>query len=226
MDVVVDVHPRVPLGELVDGAVLHLHPAVAVGAVLRERVREVERELKAVAGRERLIERHAHPGAVDERVRRRGLAPAPEPEVRKVVPGLLEEAPETGIGGHGGVAAAARLEVVLLQLHPEPLQGLRGVVGVGDGLGAGDALARRVERHVDLVVGGVLPVRAAGTAVGVAVAVRVGEVDRLERLEVVLRHLVGGLLGEGPAPQHGDERRDQDAGKQARTETHGGREGD
>ncbi len=195
---------------------------MAVGAVLRKRVGEVKRELEAVAGRERGVERHAHPGPVDERVGRRGLAAVLDLEVREVIAGLLEEAPEAGVGGHGGVAAAARLEVVLLQLHPEPLQGLRGVVGVGDRLGPGHPVAGRVERHVDLVVGGVLPVCAARAAVGVPVPVRIGKVDRLERFKVVLGHLVGGLLGEGRAPQHGDERRDQDAGEQARTETHDG----
>ncbi len=65
-------------------------------------------------------------------------------------------------------------EAVLIELHPEVAQGKRRVVGVGDGLRAGQPLLPVVERHRDLVIGPLLPVLRSRSSVGSPYFVRIG----------------------------------------------------
>ena len=213
VDVVVDVHSGVPLRELVDGALLDVEDAVAVGPELRNREGPVDGKLEGPAARgERLLERHEQAGAPDRVVRPHRLAVPRHLDGRQGVPRALEEAAEAGVGRHHAGPAAVGPEVVLLELHPEPVERAGRVVGVGDRLPTGEPAGGGVELDVDLVVGLVLPVLVARPPVGGAVLTGIRQIQGLEGLEVVLRDVLA-EGGQGSEEAHdGPERHTEATG--------------
>src|SRR5207245_5032465 len=65
---------------------------------------------------------------------------------------------ESGVRRVQEGATAVRFVNVLVQLQPEVVQRVGGVVGVAQGLRAGDRVRRGVQRGPDRVVGALLPV--------------------------------------------------------------------
>ncbi|PSQ84398.1 MAG: hypothetical protein BRD44_01185 [Bacteroidetes bacterium QS_7_67_15] len=149
--------------------------------------------------------------------------------VRDVVAAFGEGPAEAVLLAGQRRAAAAFLEEVLVELHPEAVQRLGRVVGVGDAHGPVEALGFGVERHIDFVVGRVLPVLRAGAAAGRAVRIGRRQVERGERGQVagqVFRPvgsgplLAVGLLG---VRGGGGERRSQqgkEGGEAGKAEAH------
>src|SRR5207247_2020049 len=118
---------------------------------------------------------------------------------------------EPGVGWVQGGAPAVRLVNVLVQLQPEVVQRIGGVVGVAQGLRAGDRVRRGVQRRPDRVVGALLPVSRSRRARALADQVGRGECEVSERRRVA--HLRrerrgrgggrgggGGVGGVGAAP--------------------------
>jgi len=70
---------------------------------------------------------------------------------------------QTGrLGRQGGVGMLG--EEIGIQLQPEIREAVRRVVGIGDGLGAGDAVIFLIDLDVDDVVGSLLPIGGTGSA--------------------------------------------------------------
>src|SRR5213076_1824666 len=122
---------------------------------------------------------------------------------------------EPGVGRVQGGATAVRFVNVLVQLQPEVVQRVGGVVGVAQGLRAGDRVRRGVQRGPDRVVGALLPVSRSRRARALSHLVRCREGEPPERPRVA--HLRGegrergGGRGGGGALLQRDERKDESA---------------
>src|SRR6266536_3504098 len=165
--VVVDRHPRIPLGDLVQPAARVLLAAHAVGAVLGdlEVVGDVERD--GPSRRERPVQLGAQHRAVHRRVQRldagRGAPRGARPREHLAerfdrVAAHEARAREARVGGVDRGAAAVGAVDVLVHLQPQIAERVGRVVGVADRLAARDRVRRRVERRADHVVGALLPV--------------------------------------------------------------------
>ncbi len=201
-------HPRIPLGHQEDVvAVLEVLVARA-GAhrvLFHELVAPVDAESGRVTAAEGCGEVDAHQGAVDHVGQR--LAPGvghPGDAVAAVEALQVLQTPHLVIGdavrfrqGAGPRIHRVAAEAVLVELQPEIPQGVGRTVGVGDGFAAGDHPPCFVQRHLDVVVGPLLPVAGGRRPRGVAVHVGGGQlgVELTELVDEIALGLLDGAVG-------------------------------
>ena len=164
-DVVIHRQAGEPLRDLVQPAAPVLTATHAVGAVLGDLKRERDIPRRRATGRQRPVEVGAEHGAVDrsrERPADAGLATcggAPHGVERRDGVAALEAAGSPPrVGGVDRAAAAVLAVDVLIHLQPGVAQRVGRVVGVADGLAAAGGVRRGVERHLNRVIGALLPV--------------------------------------------------------------------
>ena len=224
VDVVVDRRPGKPLGHLVEPAIgdLFPHPA-SVAAVLGNDEMPVDLEHRLLPRGQRRRELDLHLRAVDHVRRVRALhqlaAGGHDLDPGDLVPAVERIGKQEAAGLRGQLlgkcgrvldgAADGRIVDVLVQLEPEVVEPIGGIVMVGDSLGSGDGVTGGVERGLDCVVHPLLPVL--GTRLPRRIAVLVGCDPLLQRPEVRLVGLgirlgVEPLLGTGRGGQSGQGR--------------------
>ena len=159
MHVVVHGHPRVPLAQLVEARAHATHAPAAVGRN-REVPGDVERH--AEVGRERPRQLHPHHRA--EHLRRQ----RPSTNCEAIDCDSAGESLAAEVEDHPAGEQQRRLvqrrgdragrEQILIELHPDVVEGIRRAVDVIDAALAAQGVRRRIERRVERIVGALLPV--------------------------------------------------------------------
>ncbi len=174
-EVVVDAHARVPLGDVVDVALLGGTPRGAAAPHAGDGVVIADVELQRAAfGGERLGEPDLHAGVVDEVLG--GVVTLAEFDLDRVelearggaaagIFFVVGDPATAGLAAVGELGAGVLAVDVLFHEDPQAGERIGAVVGVGDDLVVAQHLGLRVERGVHFVVGFILPVARAGCAV-------------------------------------------------------------